>query len=326
MKKIIALLLFVLSILSVLSLAGCGESETVKFGMGVYAKSTSIKNAENDANGVGQADATVAAVLLDKNGKVLKCVIDVADNKVNFSADGKAETAEAFKTKYELGDNYGMKAYGGAKKEWYEQSDAFAKLVVGKASDEIKALVAGENKGTDEVINAGCTIMIADFVKAIDKAISNATESNATAEDTLKLGIVSTQTDAKDATAEAKGANGFETSIAATVINADKKVVATKIDCVAFSVDFDSKGVTSTQTGELKTKFELGESYGMKAYAGAKKEWFEQVAELEKVAAGKTSDEISKLAADDGKGNDEVQNAGCTIAISDLIKALLKSI
>ena len=50
------------------------------------------------------------------------------------------------------------------------------------------------------------------------------------------------------------------------------------------------------------------------------------LAELEKIAVGKTSSEISKLATDDGKGTDEVQNAGCTIAISDLVKALVKSI
>ncbi len=325
MKKILSLFLAVLMIFSVLSLAGCGEKETLKFGFGVDAYTSTVKSAEGDTNGIGEGVINVAAVLLDKDGKIVKCVIDVADNKVNFTAVGKAETAEAFKTKYELGDNYGMKAYGGAKKEWYEQIDAFTALIVGKTIDEVKALVATDNKGTEDVINAGCTIAINDYVKAIEKAVANAKESSATADDTLKLGIITSQTDVKDATADAAGSNGFETSIAASVLNADKKVVATGIDAVAFKVSFDAKGVTETETGTLESKRQLGDNYGMKAYGGAKKEWYEQANALEDACALKTASEISALVTDEGKGVEEVVNAGCTIAIGDMVKAVALS-
>ncbi len=325
MKKILSLFLAVLMLFSVLSLAGCGEKETLKFGLGVDAYSSKITSATEEGNGIGQAVITVAAVLLDKDGKIVKCAIDVADNTVNFSSDGKAVTAESFKTKYDLGENYGMKAYGGAKKEWFEQIDALTALVVGKTADEVKALVAGENKGTEEVINAGCTITINDYVKAIDNAIANAKESNATADDTLKLGIVSSQSDAKDATEDAAGTNGFETSIAASVINADKKVVATDIDAVSFSVSFDAKGVSDTKTAAIESKRQLGDNYGMKAYGGASKEWFEQADALASVCVGKTSSEISALVNADGKGVEDVVNAGCTIAVGDMVKAVVLS-
>ena len=325
MKKILSLVLAILMLASIASLAGCGAKETLKFGLGVDANSTKITSATDEADGIGQATATVAAVLVDKDGKIVKCVIDTADNKVTFTKDGKANTAETFKTKYELGENYGMKAYGGAKKEWFEQVDAFTALIVGKTTDEIKALVAGENKGTDEVINAGCTIMINEFVNAVVKAIENAKESEATADDTLKLGIVSSQSGAKDATADAAGANGFETSIAASVVNADKKVVANVIDSVSFTVAFDANGATETKTAAIDSKRQLGENYGMKAYGGAKLEWFEQADALSTVCAGKTASEISALEAAEGKGTTDVINAGCTIAISDMVKAVALS-
>lgn len=325
MKKILSLILAVLMIFSVLSLAGCGKKETLKFGYGVYSYTSEVKNADGETKGYGEGVINVAAVLLDKDGKIVKCVIDVADNKVSFTSDGKAVTAEAFKTKYDLGDNYGMKAYGGATKEWYEQIDAFTTLIVGKTVDEVKALVATDNKGTEDVINAGCTITINDYVKALELAFANAEESSATADDTLKLGIISSQSDAKDATADAAGANGFETSISASVINADKKVVATGIDAVGFSVAFDAKGVSDTKTGELKSKRQLGDNYSMKAYGGTAKEWYEQADALEDVCALKTASEISALVTAEGKGVEDVINAGCTIAIGDMVKAVALS-
>ncbi len=325
MKKIISLFLALLMIFSVVSLVGCGEKETLKFGIGIDAYSSKIQSATADAKGLGEGVITVAAVLLDKDGKIVKCVIDTADNKVNFTSDGKAETAKDFKTKYESGENYGMKAYGGAEKEWFEQVDAFTALIVGKTADEVKALVAEGDKGTDEVINAGCTIMINEFVKAVVKACENASESDSTAEDSLKLGVVSSQSGAKDATADKAGANGFETAISATVINADKKIVATAIDSVTFSVAFDTKGVTTDETKAITSKREQGDNYGMKAYGGAEKEWYEQIDALETLCVGKTADEITALAAEDGKGVADVQSAGCTIAITDIVKAVAVS-
>jgi hypothetical protein len=40
---------------------------------------------------------------------------------------------------------------------------------VGKTATEIKALCAADNYGTDEVKNAGCTILVNGFVKAAAK-------------------------------------------------------------------------------------------------------------------------------------------------------------
>ena len=325
MKKILSLVLCVLMLASVVSLVGCGEKETLKFGLGVVSASTEIKGATDEADGSAKAAVTVASVLLDKDGKVVKCVIDCTENSVTFTNAGKANDAKAFKTKYELGNDYGMKAYAGAKKEWFEQADAFTSVVVGKNIDEIKALVTNEGKGNTDVVNAGCTIFVSDFVKAVVAACENAKESDATEDDTLKLGIISSQANKADATEEKAGSNGFDTSIAASVVDADKKVVANAIDTVSFKVSFDAKGATEDKTGEIASKRDLGDNYGMKAYGGAKKEWFEQIDALEDICVGKTADEITALVASEGKGNADVVNAGCTIAISDIIKAVTAS-
>ena len=128
----------------------------MNFGLGVYTVA-SATGAEGDKNGQGKATVTVAAVTLDENGKIVACALDTADNSVEFTSAGKAIAKESFATKYELGDNYNMKAYGGSAKEWYEQADAFETVVVGKTADEVKALVVADSKkGTDEVVNAGC--------------------------------------------------------------------------------------------------------------------------------------------------------------------------
>ena len=61
------------------------------------------------------------------------------------------------------------------------------------------------------------------------------------------------------------------------------------------------------------------------AYGGtATKEWFEQAAAFDASCVGKTASEISGLMGADGKGNADVQAAGCTIYVSGLVKAATK--
>lgn len=332
MKKIISLALSILMLFGVISLAGCGKAETLKLGLGVTSYAEKVTNADADTNGTAKTVTTVSAVLLDKDDKIVKCVIDAADNTLEFTSNGKFTAATEFKTKYEAGKDYGMVAYGGAKKEWFEQVDAFTSLVVGKTIDEVKALVATNNKGTEDVINAGCTIIISDFVKAIEKAVKAATNSNATADSKLQLGIVSAQGANKDATEEAEGTNKVETNISACAIDNDGKLIATKTDSVETSVAFNAKGIASTKSGaEYTTKYEAKENYGMAAYGqdlnedGVVKEWFEQADAYNAACIGKNANEIAALAVETGYGVDTLQKAGCTINIGGIVKATVKA-
>ncbi len=322
MKKGLILGLCLIMVISVL-FVGCGE-KTLKFGAGVYVTAPTTADATADKEGSGKIDVTVAAVTVDANGKIVACALDTMSNTVKFTADGKAQAAGEFKTKYEMGADYNMVAYGGAKKEWFEQADAFEALAAGKTLDEVKALVAAENKGNEEVVNAGCTIMINEFVAAIEKAYNAAVDSNVTANDTLKV-TAATEVTTADATEDKDGSSKVSTTVFAAAVNADKKVVAASSDCVELSFTFDTKGASTLDTSKaVASKKEQGANYGMVAYGGAAKEWFEQAAAFDAACVGKTAAEIASLVGEDGKGVADVQNAGCTIYVTGFVKAASK--
>ncbi|MBQ7379125.1 MAG: hypothetical protein IJW70_05530 [Clostridia bacterium] len=325
MKKILCALLCALLLLSALTLVSCDkEPETLKFGLGVYTDVTKADSATEDADGQGNVAITAAAVTVDADGKIVSCVLDTADITVKYTAEGKAVANESFKTKYEMGADYGMVAYAGSAKEWFEQADAFMALVKGKTLAEVKALVADGNKGTDEVINAGCTITISDFVLAIEKAYNNAADSNATAENTLKLGIYTEQT-CKDATEDAAGQNKVETTLFAAAVDADGKVVAASSDCAQIVFGFDAAGASTYDlTKAAQTKKEQGDNYGMVAYAGAAKEWYAQAAAFDAACIGKTASEIAGLMGSDNYGNADLKAAGCTVLVNGFVKAAEK--
>ena len=322
MKKILTLALCILMVLTA-TLVSCNNAATVKFGAGIYVSTPTVTDAGADNDGSGKVDVTVAAVTVDADGKIAACDLDTASNTVKFTADGKAVAGE-FKTKYEQGASYNMVAYGGANREWFEQADAFEALVVGKTLDEVKALVAADNKGNDEVVAAGCTIMINEFVNAIEKAY-NAANTEISDKAALKVSIATEQT-LTDATEEKEGNNKIAVNVFAASYDAEGKVVAASSDCVEVSFTFDITGVSTIDTAKaVLSKKEQGTSYGMVAYGGAAKEWFEQAAAFDAACIGKTKAEIASLLAADGyHGVDELITAGCTIGVTGFIMAATK--
>ena len=331
MKKFICILLSALMLLASLSLVACNKktdepaAETpLKFGMGVYTKVSSATSASGDTNGKGQVAITVAAITVDADGKVVACQLDTADNTVQYTSEGKAIANDGFKTKYETGKDYNMVAYGGAAKEWFEQADAFEMVVAGKTLDEIKALVATGDKGTDAVISAGCTIMVAEFVNAIEKAFANLSDSTATASSAIKLGIHTEQT-TTDAQGDKNGSNQLETTAFAAAVDAEGKVLVAASDCVQVEFTFDATGVSTFDTTKaVSSKREAGKNYGMVAYGGAKLEWFEQADAFNALCVGKNASEILALMASDNHGTADVKAAGCTILVNGLVKAAEK--
>ena len=323
MKKTMAITLCILLAISML-FVGCGKADAkLKFGAGVYISAPTTTDATADKDGSGKVDLTVAAVSVDADGKIVACALDTASNTVGFTADGKAVANAEFKTKYELGNDYNMVAYGGSVKEWFEQADAFESVVAGKTLDEVKAMVV-DGKGNDDVIAAGCTIAVTEFVGAIEKAYNAAKESDVTANDTLKVTAATEQT-CTDATAEKDGTNKVSTTVFAAAVNADGKVVAASSDCVEVSFSFTAKGVSTLDTAKaVLSKKEQGADYGMVAYGGSAKEWFEQAAAFDAACIGKTAAEIAGLVAEDGKGVSDLQAAGCTIYVTGFVKAASK--
>ncbi len=323
MKKLISILLCALMLLFAVSFVGCGKP-ALKMGLGVYTSTPSVTDATEEKDGKGNVAITAAVITVDAKGKVVACQLDTADLTVNFTNEGKAVAATGFKTKYEQGKDYNMVAYGGAAKEWFEQADAFETFVVGKTLDEIKAAVAEGNKGNADVVAAGCTIKIDEFVGAIEKAFANLTDSAATAASTLKLGMNTEQSTA-DATEEKDGSNQVETTVFAAAVDADGKVLAAASDCVQVKFTFNATCASTLDTTKaIASKREQGANYGMVAYGKAAKEWFEQADAFNALCIGKTATEIKALCAADNYGTDEVKTAGCTILVNGLTKAAAK--
>ncbi len=348
MKKILSVALVVLMVLTTFVACNGGtpaettgannneEIANVKFGMGVHTVYGDVTDADGETNGSGEVIATVAAVLVDADGKIVKCDIDCADLTVEYTSAGVAVVADEFKTKYELGTNYNMAAYGtdlngdGVVKEWFEQIDIFENAIVGKTIDEAKALVVNGYQAVEDVQTAGCTMGVGDYINAVEKAYTNATESGASATDALKVGV-KVSADVADATAEADGTVELEISVAAAA-TAEGKVTACATDCVAAHFSFDATGKATTDTAaEFATKLEKGDNYGMAAYGtdlngdGKVLEWYAQAAAFNAACLGKTADEIAALVVNGYQAVEDIQTAGCTMAVADIAAALVKA-
>ena len=297
----------------------------VKTGLAIV---TSVGNSE-DAK-VADYDVTLVAVTVDDKGVITDCVIDSIGAKVNFDAAGTVTsdlTAEV-KTKNELGDDYGMKAYGGAKYEWYEQAGALADYAVGKTVEELKNGAIDESgkapEGSDLASTA--TIYLGGYVSAIEEAVKNAKHLGAQAGDELKLAAVNSIGSSASATAEKAGTAQLDSTVTALTVK-DGVITSCYIDAVQAKVAFDSKGVISTDlTAAVQTKNQLGDEYGMVAWGGAKHEWNEQAASFAAYVTGKTAAEVSGIAVSEGKPADADLASSVTIAIGDFQKLIAKAL
>ena len=130
------------------------------------------KNAAADAEGLAQLYSTVTALTMD--GDVISsCYIDSVQGKVNFDTTGAISTdlTAPVQTKNELGDNYGMVAYGGAIADWHTQAASFASYITGKTAEEVAGIAVDETtKPTDADLLTSVTIKIGGFQKLIEKA------------------------------------------------------------------------------------------------------------------------------------------------------------
>jgi hypothetical protein len=261
---------------------------------------------------------------------IVDCKIDGIQAKINFGADGalKTDVATTFKTKNELGADYGMAKASGIKKEWNEQAAAMAEYVKGKTLDEVLAIgVDGDKKATDAALTASVTIKIDGFVAAIAKAVQNAQPAGAKAGDKLGLGISTDMSMSKAAMADAAGSAQSYSYMTAVTYNDQGAVTSCLIDSLLGTVAFDAKGqITSDVNAAPETKDELGDAYGMKKASKIGKEWNEQAAAFAAYAVGKTAEQITGIKVnEEGAPADQDLASVATISISPLQQVVLKA-
>ena len=274
-------------------------------------------------------DVTVVAVNVDDQGVITACVIDSVSAKVNFDAAGTvtSDLTAQVQTKNELGDSYGMVAYGGAKYEWYKQAQALANFAVGKTVAQLRSGAVDETgkapAGSD--LASSATIYLGGYVAAIEEAVKNATHLGAQAGDELQLAVKSALDGSKSATAEKEGVAQLDCTAMALNVK-DGVITACAIDAVQAKVSFDTTGkITTDLTAQVKTKNQLGADYGMVAWGNAKFEWNEQAASFAKYVTGKTAAQVAGIAVTEGKPADADLAASVTIKIGDFQALVAKA-
>lgn len=309
---------------------GATTDAGVKTGLGVIS-STAKSTPAADKDGLGQVDSLAVAVLVGEDGKILDCVIDAAQTKINFSKEGKITTdlKTEPKTKQELGPEYGMKKASKIQKEWNEQADAFAAYVVGKTIDEVKGIAITEDGlAGDTDLASSVTIHIGDYIAAVEKAITNAQVLGANAGDRLGLGIVTEIAKSKDATAEEDGLAEAYSYYNVVTTDTNGKITSSFLDASICDVYFSTTGaITSDLTTPLQTKQELKDAYGMKKASKIGKEWYEQANAFSAYVTGKTLDEVKGITiTEEGLAGDADLVSSVTVHIGSFITVIEKAV
>ncbi len=344
MKKVVT---FLLCLCMMFAMTACGATEAdYKLGLGVVVDLNS--SATNNA----QIDATVAAVVLDADGKIVACRIDAVQNKISVT-DGIVEANGPFKTKMEQGDDYGMAAalgYGmdwngdGVVKEWYDQAKAFEAYVVGKTVAEVEAIETKVVEGSgyviakdDALLSAGCTIQITDFIAAVAKACKDDQGMEFKTADSFTLGVAAkSASDAatKNATAETDGSVNVYSDMACSVV-ANGKVIATLNDAIQPKITINLAGEIVTKNF-VGTKRELKEDYNMAAWGqpnvegNVVKEWYVQSKAFSNYVVGKTASEIASMETQEVNSHfisteQALLDAGCTMQITGICAVVSQS-
>lgn len=319
MKKPLALLLM----LALLALSGCvpttvvvGEctcdatqpSAPIVDGTALKTGLALVAAASDSENGKIAYDVTMVGVLVDENGVISDCVIDSLGTTVTLEG-GKVTTdlSATLLTKNELGDSYMMNSGS-----WLQQAGALAEFAVGKTVNELKngAIDETGKAPAGSELASSASIYLGDYVSAIEKAVGNATFLGAKQGDALKIATISTLSGADN--------DHVQLDMDMTVISmSGDTITSCAIDSLQAKVTFDEKGTLTTDvSAPFQTKCQLGSSYGMVSYGGAKYEWDQQAANFAAYVTGKTAAQVSGIAiTDSGKPNDADLSSSVTIAI-----------
>ena len=297
------------------------------------AISTSLKksaSATAEADGKADYDVTMVAVLVDDDGIIRDCIIDGIASSIAFDTNGAfiGELTAGPQTKNELGENYGMVAWGGAIAEWDVQAAALASFAVGKTVEELRNGAVSESgyapEGSDLATSA--TIYLGGYVAAIEAAVANAAHLGAQAGDVLKLATVTNIESCTTATEEKAGNAQLDADVVALTMNGET-ITSCLIDSVQAKVGFDTTGTITTDTAApVATKNQLGENYGMVAWGGAIAEWNEQAAAFAAYVTGKTPAEVAGIAITEAtKPADADLAASVTISIIGFMNLIAKA-
>lgn len=305
------------------------EASNLKLGLYI-GTAQSGADATAEADGKAQTDSTIVAVLVDEDGVIVDCILDIAQTKIAFTAAGEVLNKDAeVLSKRQLGDDYGMSA-AATKGEWYVQAQGFCDYVIGKTAAEVAGIAVDETgHATDEALLATTTVKVGTYINAVVSACDAAESLGSQSGDKLGLGVSTTISGSSDATAEADGTCYAYTHYCAVTVNADQQVTAAIVDATQSKININAEGVITTdlEASTVVSKDVIGDDYGLIAASGIGMEWYEQAAGFCAYINGMSADEISGIAIDEtGHAVDEALLATTTVHISDFVKVASEAI
>ena len=336
---------FILVLFALILLVSCGTTtppetetaESTKYKVGLASVTTAtLTDASEDAAGSVQFNTTMAAVILDEEGKVVEVEIDTAQNRVSVTAEGAATAPEDTRSKDEKKEDYNMKGQSGIGKEWYEQIEALEAWMVGQTPEKILAVPTYEKDAGHLAVPSGddlkgsVTITIDSYLEAFKRATEALIEVEVEAE-VAKFGFAnSTGFKIADASADAAGSAQANTDFAVVLLDAAGKVLYVKNDVSQNSAKFDQAGAFEAFT-EVPSKHVRKDDYGMKGVSGIGKEWFEQANALNEWMVGQTVAEIAAVPTEERDASHPAVPTGedlkssVTITINSYLEVLEKA-
>ncbi len=134
----------------------------------IAANHDGSKNASSERDGIAALNITYAAVA-QSGGKISASILEQTETNVYFDHSGLIINLDKSDGKRDMGYDYGMKSASELGLEWFEQADNFGKYIIGMTPNEVADMRLNGAFAADDVLLAGCTIKVDDFVKAVSK-------------------------------------------------------------------------------------------------------------------------------------------------------------
>lgn len=180
-----------------------------------------------------------------------------------------------------------------------------------------------DGKPKDADLLSTCTIAVDGYRDAVVRACENAKAVGSARGDRAVLGV-SVRNDTKELTADDDHdvTAQVDITVAALTLDADGRVTGAVADVAEPALTVGADGTVSAPE-MVKTKVELGDSYGMRGASSLDKEWYEHSEGWCDYLKGKTRTEIAGIPDD---GSDADLAALCTISVTELQKAALAAL
>lgn len=247
------------------------DENALQTGLSIRTRILDGQNAADSARGEVRYGACIAAVALNPAGEIVDCILEDFTAVIPFDASGKLlQGAE-------------IQSPPDARRI---AADALSARAIGKTVDELKQQIQANPEGCTEAIAFG-------HLEAIEAAASEAQYLGAQAGDALRLAVLPSLEGSRDGSAR------LDADAAALTLRGEI-IGSCIIDSVQAEAQINDRGaIISDLSAPILSKNQLGEAYGMKAYAGSAYEWNEQAAAFAAYARGKTPVEIAGIAVDE---------------------------